>query len=240
MRALVFAAGLGTRLRPITDSMPKALVPVAGIPMLERVILKLASSGIDSFVVNTHHFRDQIKEFLASKNNFGLKIEISEEIDYALETGGGIKHASALLGDERFLVHNVDILSNLDVKWFLDRDDKTNLATLLLTDDRSSDRYLLFDESMRLKGWINHKTGEVKSPFKDFDPAKYREFGFTGIHIISPSVFPLMSTWPEKFSIIDFYLQNAASYPILGVLANGLKIIDIGSPEKLVEANRQF
>ena len=239
MKALIFAAGLGTRLRPLTDTMPKALVPVAGVPMLARVLCKLRDAGLDSFVVNVHHFAEQIVRFLAEKGNFGVPVAISREEREPLETGGGIRHAAPLLASPagRFLVHNVDILSDLDVRWFLAQDDPESLATLLLT-DAPADRYLLFDEEMRLAGWTNVRTGEVKSPYlPDFDPSKYRRYSFCGIHIVSEAVFDKMASWPEKFSIIDFYLQQAAENKIRGVLAPDLHLIDIGSPAKLAEAN---
>ena len=239
MKALIFAAGLGTRLRPLTDTMPKALVPVAGVPMLERVLCKLRDAGLDSFVVNVHHFAEQIERFLAENGNFGVPVAISREEREPLETGGGIRHAAPLLASPagRFLVHNVDILSDLDVRWFLAQDDPESLATLLLI-DAPADRYLLFDDGMRLVGWTNVRTGEVKSPFlPDFDPSKYRRYSFCGIHIVSEAVFDKMAAWPEKFSIIDFYLQQAAENKIRGVLAPDLHLIDIGSPAKLAEAN---
>ena len=237
MKALIFAAGLGTRLRPLTDTMPKALVPVAGVPMLERVLCKLRDAGIDAFVVNVHHFAEQIEAFL-SAHDFGVPVAVSREEREPLETGGGIRHAAPLLASPqgRFLVHNVDILSNLDVKWFLAQDDPSALATLLLT-DAPADRYLLFDDEMRLAGWTNVRTGEVKSPYlPDFDPAQYRRYSFCGIHIVSDGVFARMAAWPEKFSIIDFYLQQCAGRVIRGVVAPDLQLIDIGSPEKLEEA----
>ncbi len=239
MKALVFAAGLGTRLRPLTDHMPKALVPVAGKPMLERVILKLSSQGCDSFVVNVHHFASQIEVFLKEKNNWGLDIAISREENEPLETGGGIRHAAPLLSspEGRFLVHNVDILSDLDMKWFISKDEPESLATLLLV-DRPADRYLLFDDDMRLVGWTNVRTGEVKSPFlPDFSPDDYHRYSFCGIHIVSEEVFESMASWPDKFSIIDYYLSMAATKPIKGVLApSEMKLVDIGSAEGLREA----
>ena len=239
MKAMVFAAGLGTRLRPLTDTMPKALVPVRGVPMLGRVLTKLRGAGIDSFVVNVHHFAEQIEKYL-SENDFSAPVAVSREPDEPLETGGGIKHAAPLLAspEGRFLVHNVDILSDLDVRWLLAQDAPENLATLLLL-DAPSDRYLLFDEDMRLAGWTNVRTGEVKSPYlPDFDPSRYRRYSFCGIHIVSEAVFAMMASWPEKFSIIDFYLQACAAGTIRGVVAPDLHLIDIGSPEKLAEAER--
>ena len=237
MKAMVFAAGLGTRLRPLTDTMPKALVPVRGVPMLGRVLAKLRGAGIDAFVVNVHHFAEQIEQYL-SENDFGAPVAVSREPGEPLETGGGIKHAAPLLAspEGRFLVHNVDILSDLDVRWLLAQDAPENLATLLLV-DAPADRYLLFDEDMRLAGWTNVRTGEVKSPYlPDFDPSRYRRYSFCGIHIVSEAVFAMMASWPEKFSIIDFYLQACATGTIRGVVAPDLQLIDIGSPEKLAEA----
>ena len=237
MKALIFAAGLGTRLRPITDTMPKALVPVAGVPMLERVLCKLRDAGIDSFVVNAHHFAEQIEDFLAS-HDFGVPVAVSREEREPLETGGGIRHAAPLLAspEGRFLVHNADILSDLDIRWLLSRDDPSSLATLVVT-DAPADRYLLFDDDMRLVGWTNVRTGEVKSPFlPDFDPSRYRRYSFCGIHVVSDAVFEKMAAWPDKFSIIDFYLQQCAEQLIRGVVAPDLHLIDIGSPEKLAEA----
>ncbi len=239
MKAMIFAAGLGTRLRPLTDTKPKALVSVGGVPMLERVILKLKAAGVDEIVVNVHHFASQIEDFLAARKNFGIRIDVSQEDREALETGGGIRHAAPLLkGCGRFVVHNVDILSDLNLGWFLSQDSPDSLATLLLRESDSEDRYLLFDTEMRLAGWTNLRTGEVKSPFPDFDPSQLRRLSFCGIQILSEEVLSMMEEWPEKFSIIDFYLAAAASGRVRGVLASGLKLIDIGSPEKLSEADR--
>ncbi len=239
MKAMIFAAGLGTRLRPLTDSMPKALVRVGGVPMLERVILKLKAAGYDELVVNVHHFASQVEDFLASKDNFGLNISVSEEPSEPLETGGGIRHAAPLLrGSGRFLVHNVDILSNLDLGWLRSADIQDSLATLVLTESQEADRYLLFDDNMRLAGWTNIRTGEVKSPLPDFDPSRYRRLSFCGIQLLSDEVLGMMEGWPEKFSIIDFYLAAAVTGRVCGVLAKDLKLIDIGSPAKLSEADR--
>lgn len=238
MKAMIFAAGLGTRLRPLTDTMPKALVPVAGVPMLGRVLCKLRDAGIGEFVVNTHHFAEQVERYIAENGGFGAQVAVSRETDGPLETGGGIKRAAPLLSGGRFLVHNVDILSDLDVRWFLAQDDPADLATLLLT-ETEADRYLLFDDGMRLAGWTDARTGEIKSPYlPDFDPSRYRRYSFCGIHILSDAVPGLMASWPEKFSIIDFYLTHAASGRIRGVVAKDLHLIDIGSPEKLAEAQR--
>ena len=172
-------------------------------------------------------------------HDFGVDVRVSvEDGDEPLETGGGIKHARNLL-DGRFLVHNADILSDLDVRWFLSQDSPGSLATLLLV-DKEADRYLLFDDDMQLVGWTNVRTGEVKSPWPDFDPSKYRRYSFCGIHIVSDAVFPLMEEWPERFGIIDFYLKACRDHRITGVVAEDLHLIDIGSPETLEAADRLF
>ena len=151
MKAMIFAAGLGTRLKPLTDTMPKALVPIAGKPLLEHIITKLIAAGFDEIIVNVHHFADQIVDFLKSKNNFGIRIEISDETDLLLETGGGIKHASAFFDDGKpFLVHNVDILSNLDLSDFYQTSLKNNGLATLLVSERNSSRYFLFDDNAKL------------------------------------------------------------------------------------------
>ena len=132
MKALVFAAGLGTRLKPLTDTMPKALVPVGGVPLLERVMTKLVAAGYDEIVINVHHFADQIRDYVAAHDAFGVKVSFSDETDLLRETGGGIRHAAPLLdGAEPFLVHNVDILSNLDLAWFRAQHRAGDLATHL-------------------------------------------------------------------------------------------------------------
>jgi len=235
MRALVFAAGLGTRLRPLTNTIPKALVSVGGVPMLERVILKLQAAGFDDIVVNTFYFADKVEDFLKEKfPSVRVSHETGEE---PFETGGGIKFAEPLLKGEPFLVHNVDILSNANLAELASGVRPGALATLLVC-EAEADRYFLFDDDMRLVGWTNVRTGQVRSSLENFDPSRYRKLSFCGIHIISDAIFPLLADWPEKFSITDFYIQMAATQPIYGVEAKDLKLIDIGSPEKLAEAEK--
>ncbi|MCQ2150718.1 MAG: nucleotidyltransferase family protein [Bacteroidales bacterium] len=238
MRAMIFAAGLGTRLRPITDTIPKALVPVAGVPMLERVINKVRDAGIGEIVVNAHHFSDKVEEFLKSRD-FGVKINLSIERGEPLETGGGIKKAREYLEGDSFLVHNADILSDADLGWLISKSSPVYLATLLVS-KRETTRYLLFDDDMHLVGWTNAVTGEVKSPYPNLDPAICRKYSFAGIHVISDKVFPLMESFPDKFSIVDFYLKYAGEYPILGVEPEHLDLIDVGSPERLAEAEKIY
>lgn len=238
MKALIFAAGLGSRLKPLTDKTPKALIPVGGKPMLEHVILKLIASGFNEIVVNIHHHGQQIIDYLQSKNNFGLRIHISDERDYLLDTGGGIKHARKFLdGNKPFLVHNADILSNVDLKQLCRHhlENATSVATLLVS-QRESSRCLLFDEENRLYGWQNRETGEVKSPYPDFSPALYNDYAFGGIHVISPEIFKWMDKWEGKFSIINFYLAVCAKTTIRAYPSDNLQLLDIGKPEALVKA----
>lgn len=237
MNCLIFAAGLGTRLKPLTDTMPKAMVLVAGKPLIEHLLRKVAAAGFDKAVVNVHHFADQIIDFVSSRD-FGLKIAISDERDALLETGGGIKKAQSLLGtDQPFLAHNVDILSNLDLRQFYQMHRSSDLATLLVS-RRATSRYLLFDAERRLVGWTNVQTGEVKSPYPDLDVQRCEKLAFSGIHTILPAIFPLMEAWQGRFSIIDFYLSVCASQTIRGVEVPHTKILDVGKIDALHEAEK--
>ena len=240
MEALIFAAGLGTRLRPLTDTLPKALVPVCGKPLLAHVIEKLRAAGYDRLVVNVHHFPEQIREYLAT-HDFGVPIGISDESEQLLETGGGIRHAAPLLlpCQEPFLVHNVDIVSNLDLGWFRSQTRPDALATLLVS-ERQTRRYLLFDKDLCLVGWTDISTGEVRSPYPDLDPARCRRYAFAGIHNVSPAIFGAFDAlqMPERFPIMDFYLQACARYRIQGVLAPDLTLVDVGKMETLAQAQR--
>lgn len=238
MKAMIFAAGMGRRLRPLTDNTPKALIPIGGKPMLEHVILKLKDSGFDEIVINIHHEGQQILDFLAANNNFGVRIHISDERDYLLDTGGAIKKANNILsGKEPFLVHNVDILSNVDLrKLYQSHQENGNpLATLLVSKRRTS-RYLLFNKENYLCGWRNHETGEVKSYYPDFDPQMYTEYAFGGIHVISPEIFEWMDEWTGKFPIINFYLSICARTKIQAFPSDNLELLDIGKPEALAKA----
>ncbi len=236
---MIFAAGLGTRLKPLTDNMPKAMVTIAGKPLLEHVILKLKAAGFDEIIVNVHHFAEQIIDFLQEKNNFGIRIEISDEREQLLETGGGIKKAALFFDDGKpFLVHNVDILSNVDLaELYTFHQEKNALATLLVS-NRKSSRYLLFDKANNLKGWLNASTGETKSPLKDINIEDYQSLAFSGIHILSPQIFDLMGDWNGKFSIIDFYLSICKEEKIIGFEKEDLKLIDVGKLDSLAEAER--
>ena len=239
MKAMIFAAGLGTRLKPLTDNMPKALVPVGGRPLLEILLDKLHGEGYDDIVINIHHFADMIEEWVGTSLpplvGEGLRVRFSDERSELLETGGGIKHARPLLSDcDRFLIHNVDILSNVDLSALCKSG--VNHAATLLVSERETQRYLLFDNDMRLVGWTNLKTGEVKSPYPNLNPSECRMLAFAGIHEMSTTLFPEMDSWPEKFSIIDFYLSMCARYDIRGYVQPGLRLMDVGKLSSLAEA----
>lgn len=238
MKAFIFAAGLGTRLKPLTDIMPKALVPVADKPLLEHLILKMKHSGFDDIVINVHHFAEQIIDFLAQKQNFGIRIRISDERQQLLDTGGGIKHAAPLFcTDEPILVHNVDIFSDVDLAWFYRQHSPEALATLLVS-ERQSSRYLLFDEHLRMQGWTNVQTSEVRTPYHDLNVASCRHLAFAGIHVVSHDIFDLMAGWSGAFSIIDFYLAVAKQAKIVGVLQHDLHLLDVGKADALYQAER--
>ena len=225
-QAMIFAAGLGTRLKPLTDTMPKALVPVGGQPLLWHVIMKLKAAGYERIVVNVHHFAQQIIDYLQANANFGLDIRISDERQQLLETGGGIKKALPLFdANAPILIHNVDILSNLDL-CALPMD-----APLLVVSERKTKRYLQFDDTMRLVGWKNIETGELKG-------SEGRSLAFSGIHIFHPSLAPLLSDWPERFPIMDFYLKVCGDYLIRGYEVRDLNLLDVGKLDSLDQAEK--
>lgn len=207
--------------------------------MLEHVILKLKAAGFDQIVINIHHLGEQIIDFLKANQNFGVTIYISDERDYLLDTGGGIKKAEPFLqGNEPFLVHNVDILSNVDLLqlYRLHQSSPKALATLLVS-RRKTSRYLLFNKENQLCGWRNRETGEVKSYYPYFEPEQYREYAFSGIHVISPEIFRWMEEWTGKFPIINFYLSICAKTKILAYPADKLELLDVGKPETLRQAD---
>lgn len=233
---MIFAAGLGTRLKPLTDTMPKALVPVMGKPMLEHVIGKLKTAGFDEIVINVHHFAQQIIDFLKAKDNFGIKIWISDESEKLLDTGGGIKKAAPYF-DEPFLVHNADILSNVDLKAMYEYHLTSGNDATLLVSPRKTVRHLVFNEKNRLQGWVNKDTLQTKPEGFVYQPEVQKEYAFGGIHIISPTLFNYMDDhWTGKFSIMDFYLQTCHKARLGGYVKEDLQLIDIGKLDTLAKA----
>src|SRR5574344_2086015 len=235
MQAMIFAAGLGTRLKPLTDTMPKALVSIGGQPLLWHVIMKLRMAGYERMVVNVHHFAEQIVDYLYENDNFGLDIRLSDESARLLDTGGGIRHALPLFDrDSPILIHNVDILSNIELPHLTDVE-KTPDAMLLVS-QRQTKRYLLFDEKMLLRGWTNIETGEVKSPCEGMKPASMNRLAFSGIHVVWPRVFPLLEQMPERFGIMDFYLKYCHQCVFMGCERKELKLMDVGKIDTLHDA----
>ena len=232
-QAMIFAAGLGTRLKPLTDRMPKALVPVAGKPLLAHVIGKLRGEGFEHIVVNVHHFSNQIVEYLR-QHDFGVDIRVSDETAKLLDTGGGIRHAAPLFDpDSPVLIHNVDILSNANLSQLYAQ--ATADATLLVS-ERTTKRYLLFSDEMRLVGWTNIETGEVRSPHPGLRVEAFRKLAFSGIHVVSPHLLEAMRPYPDRFPIMDFYLENCARLDIHGALSPDLRLLDVGKLDTLDKA----
>ncbi len=231
MKVLIFAAGLGTRLKPYTDNCPKALVEYQGKPLLESLILKLKDAGFSDLVINVHHFPDMIIDFLKKNNNFGINIEISDERDLLMDTGGGLLKAEKYLdGNESFLVHNVDIVTDLDLHKLIETHEKTGALATLAVRERETARQFLWDENMRLQGWQNSQKNEyiwVNGERTDVKP-----FAFSGVHVIHPDVFKHLHK-DGPFSITPAYLELAKTFPIYGFPHNEGLWKDIGKVEAL-------
>ena len=243
-QAMILAAGLGTRLKPLTDTMPKALVPVNGTPLLDLNIRRLMEQGYDRFVVNIHHFAQQIVDYVRQQDYAPL-VHFSDETAQLLETGGGLKKAQNLFrDDEPILIRNVDILDNVDYEWFA-RQHQPDEDAVLLVSQRKTKRYLLFDNAMHLMGWKNIETGEIKSPYEYVRRTGLSQhgeslnmFAFSGIHSFSPRLFSLMDRFPDRFPIIDFYLSVCHRSPIVGLVKQDLQLMDVGKIETLDQAEK--
>ena len=236
MKALLFAAGKGTRLKPFTDEHPKALAKVNGVPLLERNIKYLQGYGINDFVINIHHFGGQILAFLAENDNFGANIEISNESEELLETGGGLLFARRFLENEKsFLIMNVDILTDLNITNFIQLHEMKGAVITLAVSDRESTRKLMFNEEMFLKGWRNLTTNKKKAVGGIF---KLRELAFSGVHCVNSEIFDKM-TKTGAFSIMDEYMELMKEDIIIGYQHTS-NLVDVGRPESIVEAERIF
>lgn len=236
MKALIFAAGKGTRLKPFTNSHPKALALVNEIPLLERNIKYLQSFGINDFVINVHHFGNQIVDFLKKNDSFGAKIEISDESEELLETGGGLVFARKFLDHgEDFLIMNADILTDMDVSEFVSyHKTKEDFVTLAVS-DRQSSRKLFFNEEMILRGWLNVQSGEQR--LAEFNKG-FKALAFSGIHCINPEIFNKIKR-TGKFSIMEEYLDLMHSERIHGY-EHHAHLVDVGRPESVTEAEKYF
>ena len=243
MKAMIFAAGLGTRLRPLTNDRPKALVEVGGVAMLERVITRLKSHGITEIVINIYHFGEKIIEFIKENNNFGITIHISDERDLLLDTGGGILKAQQWLdGNEPIIIHNADILTDFDLHKMVEQHINSNADATLLVADRKTARYFYIGENNRLNGWTNISTGEVKpADYIALNTDKLRAFG--GVHIVSPSIFSELQNYSiePKFSITPFYIDRCKDLKIMGYTPNEkYQWHDIGKIESIAIAEQEF
>ncbi len=239
MKALIFAAGVGSRLASETHNKPKALVKIGSKTLLQIVIEKLAAFGISEMVVNVHHYPNKIIRFLEQHNNFGVHITISDERKKLLETGGGLKKAAPLLaGNEPILIHNVDILHDINFQHIVDFHTRSKSLATIAVRKRETQRYFLFNEEMELAGWKNKQTGEVKLCDKN-DKNTLTELAFSGVHIIDPSIFKYISQ-TGKFSIVDVYLQLAKTHKISGFYDTSELWMDVGKPDQLTKAIQLF
>ncbi len=233
MKAMIFAAGLGTRLKPLTDTMPKALVPLAGKPLLQWQVEKLRDAGITDIIVNVHHFPDMIIDTIRANKGWGCNIVISDERDLLLDTGGGLKKAVTGYGlqvtGEPILACNVDILSNIDLRALVRAYEATGVSQLVVS-ERDTQRYLCFDEQDRLCGWTNIKTGELKG--KDG-----RHLAFSGCQILGADVLKQLNEMPQdKFSLIDFYLKVMDKVPLQAYVPTDYRMMDVGKIDQIEQA----
>ena len=247
---MIFAAGLGTRLKPLTDTLPKALVPLAGKTLLQWQIEKLKTAGITDIVINVHHFSDMIINYLHDNDNFGCRIAVSDERDMLLETGGGLRKAEALLrsgvqefrsSGEGILVCNVDILSNIDIPTLLNAYNPDEMGVVVVS-ERDTQRYLLFDEENRLCGWTNIATGEVKGEeaIRRGGEQVMKKLAFSGMQVLNPRIFDCMNKVVEqkgdKFSLIDLYLSIAEKEILRAYIPENYRMMDVGKITQLSEA----
>jgi NDP-sugar pyrophosphorylase family protein len=242
MKAMVLAAGLGTRLRPLTDSRPKALVEVAGRTMLEITLSRLRSFGVNEVIINVHHFADMVIEYLKANDNFGMRIAVSRE-NVLLDTGGGLKKAGYFsLGDssrpeEPFILHNVDVISTIDLRRMVQFHSEHQAIATLAVQQRVTSRYLLFDEQLQLCGRRSGPDGEIE---RVRSSPQTEALAFSGIHVISPHLIELMSE-EGVFSVITTYLRLAGQgEKILGFRADEYYWRDLGRPEDLKQAARDL
>ena len=249
MKAMIFAAGLGTRLKPLTDTLPKALVPLAGKTLLQWQIEKLKAAGIRDIVVNIHHFPDMIINYLKDNDNFGCNIQVSDERDMLLETGGGLRKAKELLASSPnspitsspILICNVDILSNIDIPTLLQAYNPNEMGVVVVS-PRDTQRYLLFNKENRLCGWTNIATGEVRGPISNtqYPISNTQKLAFSGMQVLNPRIFDCMDEVVkqkgEKFSLIDLYLSIAEKEILRAYIPENYRMMDVGKIGQISEA----
>ena len=246
---MIFAAGLGTRLKPLTDTLPKALVPLAGKTLLQWQIEKLKAAGIRDIVVNIHHFPDMIINYLKDNDNFGCNIQVSDERDMLLETGGGLRKAKELLASlpnspitsSPLLICNVDILSNIDIPTLLQAYNPNEMGVVVVS-PRDTQRYLLFNKENRLCGWTNIATGEVRGPISNtqYPISNTQKLAFSGMQVLNPRIFDCMDEVVkqkgEKFSLIDLYLSIAEKEILRAYIPENYRMMDVGKIGQISEA----
>ena len=241
VHGLIFAAGLGTRLKPLTDTMPKALVPLAGKSLLQWQVEKLRDAGITEITVNVHHFPDMIIDAIRANDGWGTHIEVSDERDCLLDTGGGlkkIKNEKLQIKNEPILACNVDILSNIDLRALVVEYERTGVSRLVVS-ERETQRYLLFDENNRLRGWTNVATGEVRPASLAVELGGLRKLAFSGMQILSPEVLGLLDEVKEdKFSLIQFYLGILNRAELEAYIPENYRMMDVGKIGQIEEAER--
>ena len=233
MKAMIFAAGLGTRLKPLTDTMPKALVPLAGKSLLQWQVEKLREAGITDIIVNVHHFPDMIIDAVRAHEGWGCKITISDERDCLLDTGGGLKKA---VSEGPVLACNVDILSNINIPALINAYAQSGVSQLVVS-DRQTQRYLCFDEKGTLCGWTNIATGEVRPENFKFQISNFKLLAFSGMQILSTEALALLDTMPEdKFSLINFYLRTMQRVPFRAYVPANYQMMDVGKIDQIEQA----
>jgi MurNAc alpha-1-phosphate uridylyltransferase len=235
-KAMILAAGLGTRLKPWTDYHPKALAIVNGKSLLQRNVEYLQQFGITEVIINVHHFADQIRDAIETNKGWGSDISISDESETVLETGGGLNKASWFFDKSDFVLMNSDVLTNMDLGSMIQYHCLHSPLATLAVANRETSRYFLFDEASNLCGWKNIKTGEVKL---SRDVEKVHQRAFSGIHVINPSIFRLITS-QGKFSMVDVYLELSARNQIKGFDASSAVFIDVGKPESINKAEQLF
>ena len=239
VHGLIFAAGLGTRLKPLTDRMPKALVPLAGKPLLQWQVEKLRDAGITDIIVNVHHFPDMIIDTIRANQGWNCNIAVSDEREMLLDTGGGLKKVRGerlKVKGEPILACNVDILSNIDLRALISAYERTGVSQLVVS-KRETQRYLCFDEKDRLYGWTNIKTGEVRPNNGTWKIEDAQLLAFSGMQILSPDVLAMLDTMKEdKFSLIDFYLSICGKAELKAFVPNDYRMMDVGKIDQIEEA----
>ena len=239
VKALIFAAGLGTRLKEHTSDKPKALVQLGGKPLLQHAIEKLMVHHVTDITVNVFHFADQVIDFLKSHPFPGVQIHVSDERKELLDTGGGLKKAEAFLcGNEPILIYNVDVISNLDLNELENYHRASGSLVTLVVRQRETARYLMFDPHLQLAGWKNFTTGETKISRHDTF-ANAMPYAFSGIQIVEPEILSLISE-KGKFPIIDLYLRLAQTEPVHGFVDTSTTWMDLGKPDHLTIAEKLF